>query len=95
MGNVSNLSREEANTFAKNGPDYEIDETDLLFLCPIAKKKNLEDRDGLVRLVIQETLQQDFLHHYHASLEEDHQGISRTYQRIRSRFHWKGLYWAV
>ena len=48
-----------------------------------------------MRLVIPETLQQDFLHHYHASLEGGHQGIGRTYQRIRTRFHWRGLYRSV
>ena len=48
-----------------------------------------------MRLVIPETLQQDFLHHYHASLEGGHQGIGRTYQRIRTRFHRRGLYRSV
>ena len=44
----------------------------------------------LMRLVVPELLQQDFLHHYHTSLEGEHQGIGRTYQRIRSKFHWRG-----
>ena len=41
----------------------------------------------LVRLVIPEVLKQDFLHHYHTSLEGGHQRIGPTYQQIRSRFH--------
>ena len=49
----------------------------------------------MMRLVVPETLQQDFLHHYHVSLEGGHQGIGRTYYRIRSRFHWRGLYKSV
>ena len=48
-----------------------------------------------MRLVIPETLQQDLLHHYHASLEGGHQGIGRAYQKIRSRFHWRELYRSV
>ena len=84
VGDVSNLSSDEAKTCAKISPDYEIGENDLLFFCPIAKRET-EDREGLVRLVIVEKLQQDFLRHYHARLEGGHQGISRTYQRIRSR----------
>ena len=94
VGDVSNLSSDEAKTCAKISPDYEIGENDLLFFCPIAKRET-EDREGLVRLVILEKLQQDFLRHYHARLEGGHQGISRTYQRIRSRFHWRGLYRSV
>ncbi|POM70065.1 Reverse transcriptase, partial [Phytophthora palmivora] len=48
-----------------------------------------------MRLVIPETLYQDILHHYHVSLEGGHQGIGRTYQRIRDHFHWRGLYKSV
>ena len=76
---------------AKLAPAYEIDENDMLFICPVAKPRS-EGRDGLMRPVIPETLQQDFLHHYHASLEGGHQGIDRTYHKIRSRFYWRGLY---
>ena len=36
-----------------------------------------------------------FLHHYHTSLEGGHQGIGRTYQRIRAKFQWRGLYRSV
>ncbi|POM74090.1 Reverse transcriptase [Phytophthora palmivora] len=46
-----------------------------------------EDRDAVIQLVVPESLQQDFLHHYHASLEGEHQGIGRTYLRIRAHFH--------
>ena len=94
IGDVSTLSSEEAKACAKIAADYEVDENNLLFFCPTPKRK-IEDRDGLIRLVIPETLQRDFLHHYHASLEGGHQGIGRTYQRIRSRFHWRGLYRSV
>ena len=93
-GDVSNLDAGEVKVCAKLAPEYEIDESDLLFFCPTAKRES-EDRDGLMRLVIPETLQQDFLHHYHTSLEGGHQGIGRTYQKIRSRFHWRGLYRSV
>ena len=93
-GDVSNLDAGEVKVCAKLAPEYEIDENDLLFFCPMAKRES-EDRDGLMRLVIPETLQQDFLHHYHTSLEGGHQGIGRTYQKIRSRFHWRGLYRSV
>ncbi|POM59106.1 Reverse transcriptase, partial [Phytophthora palmivora] len=48
-----------------------------------------------MRLVIPETLYQDILHHYHVRLEGGHQGIGRTYQRIRDHFHWRGLYKSV
>lgn len=53
------------------------------------------DRGLTARLVIPEDLQVDFLHHYNTSLEGNHQGIGRTYHRIRKYCHWKGLFWNV
>ena len=41
-----------------------------------------QDRDGLMRLVIPETLQQDFLHHYHTSLEGGHQVSAEPIRRL-------------
>uniref|UniRef100_A0AAV1V9A4 Integrase zinc-binding domain-containing protein n=1 Tax=Peronospora matthiolae TaxID=2874970 RepID=A0AAV1V9A4_9STRA len=93
-GDVSSLDAGEGKMCAKLAPEYEIDENDLIFFCFTAKREP-EDREGLMRLVIPETLKQDVLHHKHASLEGGHQGIGRTYQRIRSRFHWRGLYRSV
>uniref|UniRef100_A0AAV1TGP4 RNase H type-1 domain-containing protein n=1 Tax=Peronospora matthiolae TaxID=2874970 RepID=A0AAV1TGP4_9STRA len=58
-GDVSNLDAVEVKMCAKLAPEYEIDENNLLFFCPMAKRES-EDRDGLMRLVIPETLQQDF-----------------------------------
>ncbi|OWZ04850.1 LOW QUALITY PROTEIN: reverse transcriptase [Phytophthora megakarya] len=37
----------------------------------------------------------DVLHHYHTTLEGGHQGVRRTYQRIRDHIHWRGLYRSV
>ena len=93
-GDISSLNAGEVKVCAKLAPEYETDENDLLFFCPMAKRES-EDCDGLMRLVIPETLQQEFLHHYHASLEGCHKRIGRTYQKIRSRFHWRGLYRCV
>ena len=71
-----------------------VDENNLLFFCPRADMDS-EDRDEIARLVVPELLQQDFLHHYHASLEGGHHGIGRTYQRVKAHFHWRGLYRSV
>ncbi|OWY92011.1 hypothetical protein PHMEG_00039152 [Phytophthora megakarya] len=74
--------------------NYEVDQSDLLIYCPTTKEA-AADRDKLMRLVVPETLQQDILHHYHPSLQGGHQGIGRTYDRIRDHFHWRGLFKSV
>ncbi|OWZ02052.1 reverse transcriptase [Phytophthora megakarya] len=85
---------EEAKTLGSIATNYEVYQQDLLFYCPTSKEA-AADRDKLIRLVIPETLQQDILHHYHTSLQGGHQGIGRTYDRIRDHFHWRGLYKSV
>ncbi|KAE9293119.1 hypothetical protein PR003_g24588, partial [Phytophthora rubi] len=94
LGAVHDLPPEDVKSYHTVGSDYEVDLDGLLFYCPPAKRTT-EERDGLMRLVVPEMLQQDVLHHYHSSLEGGHQGIGRTYQRIRDHFHWRGFYRSV
>jgi ribonuclease HI len=94
QGDVTSLSAEEAKSCAKIAAEYDLDESGLLLYCSTGTKLDV-DRDSIVRVVVPETLQQDFLHHYHASLEGGHQGIGRTFARIRKHFHWRGLFRSV
>ncbi|OWY91987.1 reverse transcriptase, partial [Phytophthora megakarya] len=82
IGEIRDLTQEEARMFGSIAMNYEVDQLDLLFYCPTSKEA-AADRDKLMRLVIPETLQQDILHHYHTSLQGGHQGVVRTYDRIR------------
>ena len=94
VGDVAKFSVAEAKVCTLIAPDYKVDQSGLLFFCPRSATE-AEDRTKLARLVVPEQLQRDFLHHYHTSLEGCHQGIDRTYQRIRANFHWRGLYRSV
>ncbi|OWZ02881.1 reverse transcriptase [Phytophthora megakarya] len=76
VGEIQDLTREDAKMFGPIAMNYEVDQSDLLFYCPTTKEA-AADRDKLMRLVIPETLQQDILHHYHTSLQGGHQGIGR------------------
>uniref|UniRef100_H3H4X9 Integrase catalytic domain-containing protein n=1 Tax=Phytophthora ramorum TaxID=164328 RepID=H3H4X9_PHYRM len=93
-GDVAALTTRDAKACAKIAGDYEVGEDGLLFYCVNTARLD-EDRDSIARLVVPATLHQDFLHHYHASLEGGHQGIGRTYQRIKTHFHWRGLFKSV
>ena len=94
IGDITKLSIEEAKLCARIKSDYEVDERGLLFFCP-RSTKDPDSRVVLISLVIPELLQQDFLHHYHTSLEGGHQEIGRPYQRTRSNFHYRGIYRTV
>ncbi|OWY99750.1 reverse transcriptase [Phytophthora megakarya] len=93
-GEVGALTAEKAKACSKIVVNYEVDENRILFFCPKTLQQG-EDRDGVVRMVIPDCLQRDFLHHYHASLEGCHQGVGRTYRRIQANFHSRGLYRSV
>ncbi|OWZ11320.1 reverse transcriptase [Phytophthora megakarya] len=94
VGEIRDLTQEDAKVFGSIAINYEVDQSDLLLYCPTTKEA-AADRDKLMRLVVPETLHQDILHHYHTSLQGGHQGIGRTYDRIRDHFHWGGLYKSV
>ncbi|OWZ01743.1 reverse transcriptase [Phytophthora megakarya] len=89
IGEIRDLTQEEAKMFGSIAMNYEVNQLDLLFYCPTTKE-TAADRDKLMRLVIPESLQQDILHHYHTSLQGGHQGIGRTYDRIRDHFTGEG-----
>ncbi|POM68575.1 LOW QUALITY PROTEIN: Reverse transcriptase [Phytophthora palmivora] len=93
-GDVLDLTSAEAKSCSKIADRYETDESGLLSYFPPAKQSD-EDRDLVAKLVVPETLQNDLMHHYHSSLEGGHQGIGRTYHKIRAHFHWRGLYQSV
>ncbi|OWY94044.1 reverse transcriptase, partial [Phytophthora megakarya] len=93
-GDISGLSRREAKNCPKIAEQYEVGESGLLYYH-VRGSEAAENRDTIMKLVVPETLREDVLHHYHASLEGGHQGIGRTYQRIRRHFHWPGLFKSV
>ncbi|KAE9047062.1 hypothetical protein PR001_g4353 [Phytophthora rubi] len=62
---VGGLTTREAKTRAKIADDYELDDNDLLLYCPWNNWGD-EDRDSIAKMVVPETLQQNFIHHYHA-----------------------------
>jgi hypothetical protein len=50
-----------------------------------------------LRLLVPRTLYSDMLHYAHEDFQGGHQGIPRTFEKLRSEFYWKGcmLLWKV
>ena len=79
VGDVARFSATEAKVCALIAPDYEKDQSGLLFFC-LRSTAESEDRAELACLVVPEQLQEDFLHRYHTSMEgryRDRQGRMR------------------
>ncbi|ETO60053.1 hypothetical protein F444_21691 [Phytophthora nicotianae P1976] len=93
-GDLEDLDAGEARACNRIADDYDVDDGGLLLYCPRAGRDD-GDRDRLAKLVVPEDLQQDVLHNYHTSLEGGHQGVGRTYQRVRTHCHCRGLFKSV
>ncbi|GMF41104.1 unnamed protein product [Phytophthora fragariaefolia] len=44
-----------------------------------------------LRLVVPETLRLDMLHYAHEDFQGGHQGVTRTFERLRSEFYWRSI----
>ncbi|ETK70753.1 hypothetical protein L915_21921 [Phytophthora nicotianae] len=93
-GDLENLDAGEARSCGKIAGYYDVVDGGLHLYCPRAERDD-SDRDRLAMLVVPEDLQQDVLHNYHASLKGGHQGVGRTYQWVRTHFHWRDLFKSV
>ncbi|OWZ16000.1 reverse transcriptase [Phytophthora megakarya] len=49
------------------------------------------NKQSELRLVVPETLRADMLHYSHEGFQGGHQGINRTFERLRSEFYWFGI----
>ena len=71
-GDLTVLRAAEARMTALITPDYEVDEDGLLFFC--YRSTTIDDRTGLMRMVIPKLLQKYFLHQFHTSVKADIKG---------------------
>ena len=56
------------------------------------EERSSEHGDTKLRLVIPSTLVDEILLSCHDSIEGGHQGIVRTYHRVKAEYYWVGLY---
>ena len=85
IGDVDRLDNEEAKLCSQIAPDYEVKESEMLFFCPITADSAKESTE-LLRLVMPDLLQHDFLHHFHLGLEEGIKGWAAFIERSARTF---------
>ncbi|GMF39992.1 unnamed protein product [Phytophthora fragariaefolia] len=76
--------------------DQVIPERRHLEISPEKTPKDLQGRPrdfvDEPRLVIPDVLRSDMLHYGHEDFQGGHQGITWTYEKLRSEFYWPGMY---
>lgn len=69
---------------------YFLDEYLLLYHLDTRARKGYKKRHA--QLVLPPPLRYEILAHAHASLTGYHLGTYKTYEKLRDRFYWRGMY---
>ncbi|KAJ0402168.1 hypothetical protein P43SY_005253 [Pythium insidiosum] len=90
-GELSQLSREDIRDVLKIVDPYVVD-TDgtLMYISMSTQPGRLRERSA--RLVVPRDLQDDVMHLHHGDMQGGHQGITRTYERLRAEYYWRGMF---
>ncbi|OWZ05214.1 reverse transcriptase [Phytophthora megakarya] len=91
-GDLLNNAWKEDKKFAKGSDRYVLDSRDVLYRLAAPTPERPRDKRSELRLVVPEALRPDILHHAHEDFQSGHQGITRTYERLRSEFFWIGMF---
>ncbi|POM78403.1 Hypothetical protein PHPALM_4066 [Phytophthora palmivora] len=91
-GNTAKLSHAQASKLAKDADDFVLDSREVLYRLSRSTRDRPRDMVDELRLVVPQALQPDILHYAHEDFQGGHQGITRTYEKLRSEFYWNGMY---
>ena len=102
-GDLEALTQAQARSIAKVADRYVVDETTVLrYVAPSRKPSESRDesstprgrvtRQALPRLAVPRTMRNDVLHLGHADIQAGHQGIIRTFERLRPEYYWPGMF---
>ncbi|GMG18449.1 unnamed protein product [Phytophthora fragariaefolia] len=92
-GEFTQLSHRRAHNAGKVADEFVISEDGLLDRLNKAKRPEELGELGLtLRSVVPTTIVDEVLQNCHNSIEGGHQGIVRTYHRVKTDYYWTGLY---
>jgi hypothetical protein len=94
-GDLRDLSHAQVRRIAKIADDFTLDSRDVLYRLSGSTRDRPRDMVDELKLVVPRTLYSDMLHYAHEDFQGGHQGITRTFEKLRSEFYWKGMYAAV
>ncbi|KAE9289376.1 hypothetical protein PR003_g25570 [Phytophthora rubi] len=91
-GDLTDLSAAEAEDVAKIANQIVLDSRGALYYLSRATPNRPRDQAEMLRLVVPRSLQADLLHLSHEYFQGAHQGITRTFERLRQEYYWPGMY---
>ncbi|KAE8892495.1 hypothetical protein PF003_g23231 [Phytophthora fragariae] len=86
-GDLIDLSAAEAEDVAKIANQFVLDSRGALYYLSRATPNRPRDQAEMLRLVVPRSLQADLLHLSHEDFQGAHQGIIRTFERLRREYY--------
>ncbi|OWY91631.1 reverse transcriptase, partial [Phytophthora megakarya] len=92
-GEASTLTYRAARDAWKMSDHFILSEDNVLYYVGTRPlRSDQQQEDAMLRLVVPSTMIQEILQNCHDSLEGGHQGIARTFYRVKLDYYWTGLY---
>ncbi|GMF46773.1 unnamed protein product [Phytophthora fragariaefolia] len=91
-GDIGRFSPRRLRKISKVADMFALDARDVLYCLTRSTRGRPRDFVDEPRLVIPDALRSDMLHYAHEDFQGGHQGITRTYEKLRSEFYWPGMY---
>ncbi|GMF62955.1 unnamed protein product [Phytophthora fragariaefolia] len=94
-GDVKDWSNAQVRRIDKVAGDFTLDSLDVLYRLRGSTRGHPRDMGDELRLVVPKTLYSYMLHDAYEDFQGGHQGVTRTFEKLRSEFYWKGMHAAV
>lgn len=91
-GDLDTLSHAQIRRITKVADQYVLDSRDVLYRLSPSTRDRPRDRGSELRLVVPDALRPDLLHYAHEDYQGGHQGITRTFEKLRWDFYWPHLH---
>ncbi|KAE9013489.1 hypothetical protein PR001_g15397 [Phytophthora rubi] len=91
-GDLEELSSAEAEDVAKIANQFVLDSRGAVYYLSRPTPGRPRDAAENLRLVVPAGLREDLLHMCHEDFQGGHQGITRTFERLRREYYWLGMY---
>ena len=91
-GNLGDIEQPVLSRVAKMADTMVLDERSILRYVGGGPKERERLEGRSPRLVVPATLREDVMHLHHEDVQGGHQGIMRTFQKLRAEYYWPGMY---
>jgi hypothetical protein len=89
---LDGFSRAQIRKLSKKADLYAVDVRGVLYRLSRSTRDRPRDMSDELRLVVPEGLRSDMLHYAHEDFQGGHQGVTRTFEKLRSEFYWRSMY---